>query len=396
MAKTTATIDRKTKFRAGATKVAATLSTVALVLATCEIATRCFANLGPDLMERDPQVGWRYYPNYDKNIYSPESEMAVRFRTNDQGFRGEPVSEKKPANVVRIAVVGDSFTAAHALPESETFCGQLETFLNSQSDGKDYEVLNFGITGSSTGQELELYRGLIRKLNVDCVIVAFGNSTDLRDNSPEVGTKPVFHFTVSDSGELTLVPPNAARESLTNSLNAYSRFYAWQKLKSVRLKQHFQGRGPVTSRRPEIYCTSEPPVFQRAWRLTAAILKQFRIECAEDGVALMVVSIPAPSQVYGDLFAECQVAAGDEQLDPLHPDIRMAKICQALKIPHLSLTAKFRRETPANDHLLESEQYFFKGVGHFNEAGSRLAAAEIDAWIRSDQVALSADESTVR
>ena len=364
-------------------RTATVLLTAVLMLLTCEVATRLFARIPADVSQRDPLIGRRFQPGLARHIFNYESNRPVFLRTNRMGFRGPEVIVPRPDSVRRIAVLGDSYTASMALPEEETFCGQLQKQLNEQSGGNPtWEVLNFGIFGSGTGQELALYRHLVRETDPDIVIVAFGNATDLRDNSRELSTNPIIQFDVDESGRLVQLPQSENRIRLSNMLNRFSRFYAWQKLKMKALKTAFEKKVPVDRGRNLIYARNEPPAYTRAWNITAALLKTFRDECRADGSLFMVIGIPSACQVYPDYFAQLTSETDpDADLDPLHPDERLGQICRELGIPWLPLTPVFRSRTPSRSFLVESEHLFIGGRSHLNAAGSRVVASELASWV---------------
>lgn len=67
---------------------------------------------------------------------------------NSLGFREREITKQKPANVFRIAVVGDSLTYGQGIAEEERFSRIIEQILNETKGG--YEVLNFGRPGAET------------------------------------------------------------------------------------------------------------------------------------------------------------------------------------------------------------------------------------------------------
>ncbi len=79
---------------------------------------------------------------------------------------------KKEPGVFRIAMLGDSILWGHGLELKDTFAKQLETLLNESSE-KKIEVLNFGVSGYSTQQEVELYRVKASLHDPDLVIVGY-------------------------------------------------------------------------------------------------------------------------------------------------------------------------------------------------------------------------------
>ena len=363
--------------------------TTLLMLLTCEVATRMFARIPRDISQRDPIIGRRFEPGISEYIYNYEIDAPVYLRTNRFGFRGAEFTEKKPLGVRRIAILGDSYTASMALPDEQTFCGQLQQVLNdSGKTASNWKVLNFGIFGSGTGQELALYRHLVREFHPDIVIVAFGNATDIRDNSPELSTNPIIQFDIHEDGRLSQLPQSNQRIRLSNTLNRISHFYTWQKMKTKALKQLFQKQADLERGRHLIYARQEPAAYTRAWKLTATILKAFRDECLEDESRFMVVAIPSAYQVYPDYFAELKAKSdASADLDPSHPDKRLEQICLDLAVPFLSLTSVFRAKTSSGSCMVESEHLFIGGKTHLSVNGSRIAASEMSSWIAETQMA---------
>ena len=103
---------------------------------------------------------------------TPGSEGRVwgaNLKINSEGFRGpEPSSNPATHHVI---VLGDSITFGNNLPLEDTFSFQLQERLRTQ--GREVEVLNFGVGGYDTIQEvasLEI-RGL--KYHPDLVVVAY-------------------------------------------------------------------------------------------------------------------------------------------------------------------------------------------------------------------------------
>jgi hypothetical protein len=96
-----------------------------------------------------------------------------QYTINKHGFRGEPVSIKKPPNTTRIVFLGDSIVWGHAVDVEQSLAAQLETRLNNLSKGRNVEVLNFGVSGYSTQQEVEIFIERAKKFEPDFVIVGF-------------------------------------------------------------------------------------------------------------------------------------------------------------------------------------------------------------------------------
>ncbi len=120
----------------------------------------------------------RNVPNakYKHKSYDGEWE----FRINNQGFRSDvEYAYKKPADTIRILILGDSYTLGHEVNQDETYSVVLEKKLKEK--GISSEVINAGVSGFSNAEELVFYEQEGIKFSPDILIVGFYNN-DLRDN----------------------------------------------------------------------------------------------------------------------------------------------------------------------------------------------------------------------
>ena len=108
----------------------------------------------------------------DNSVLSYEYDPADP-NINALGLRGKETTLKKPADVYRIALVGDSFAYGYSVPLGDIFATRLEGRLNDNAQGKRYEVLNFGRAGYGTAQEAALYRAYIRQFDPDEILLAY-------------------------------------------------------------------------------------------------------------------------------------------------------------------------------------------------------------------------------
>jgi hypothetical protein len=111
----------------------------------------------------DPSLGIECVPNSRREW----------IRINSWGFRGEEVAERPAPGVVRIAMVGDSETFGPSLPEEKTLPGCLASTLNTVRGPGRYEVLNLGVPGYNTLQELRVVETKLPRLHPDIVILYY-------------------------------------------------------------------------------------------------------------------------------------------------------------------------------------------------------------------------------
>jgi hypothetical protein len=137
-------------------------------LLLCEGLVRVFSpqTLVSDVIVGDPDVDYRLRPNATGHMSSPEYSADIRVNSN--GFRGAPIlrANRRP---VRVLVLGDSFTFGHGLAEEDTLPVVVEQELERASPGT-YEVINGGVYGYSTGDQLNLLKKFGLSVEPDIVV----------------------------------------------------------------------------------------------------------------------------------------------------------------------------------------------------------------------------------
>jgi len=93
---------------------------------------------------------------------------------NSHGFRDRNYSPRKDHPGYRIAVIGDSVTFGTYLPLAATYPKQLEQILNQRiRDRGPLEVMNLGVGGYDTAQEVALLETIAGHFDIDEVIVGY-------------------------------------------------------------------------------------------------------------------------------------------------------------------------------------------------------------------------------
>ena len=153
-------------------------------------------------IEPHPIYSWAPIKNFKGCYYSKFTHENIIYKTNNLGLRMEnEVSLIKTKK--RVLLLGDSFTFGAYLNEKDTYYYKLQKYL-----GEDYEVINMGIIGYGSDQEIlnYLYEGA--KLQPDIVVVnIFGNdysdnlngfSSDVPKNYFDLRTEPELKEKVTD------------------------------------------------------------------------------------------------------------------------------------------------------------------------------------------------------
>jgi lysophospholipase L1-like esterase len=164
-----ATGKKRTRWRAG---LAAAALSVILGLGLSEGVLQLIDRTHPERQSHrlrylpDPATTYRLLPRW----------QGGRISTNEYGFRERRgLPQAKPPGVVRIAAVGDSFTFGLGVAGHETFSTVLEELLAARMmpDDRRVEVLNFGVSGYNTTQELALLRDRVLAFEPDMVVLGW-------------------------------------------------------------------------------------------------------------------------------------------------------------------------------------------------------------------------------
>ena len=157
-------------------------------LGLAEIAVR-LAGAAPEValvqsgrfrLSDDPEIGYEPLPNL---AYSGEDLGAYdyRERSNSLGFRDVEHPLARPPSTYRVLVLGDSIAAGLKIDRREqAFPALLEGRLRAA--GVPAEVLNFGVSGYDTRQEVAMLRARGLAFHPDLVVVAFCLNDLLSDN----------------------------------------------------------------------------------------------------------------------------------------------------------------------------------------------------------------------
>jgi lysophospholipase L1-like esterase len=119
-----------------------------------------------NMWHSEPTIGFVNKPNFSSFCFG-----TVRVQTNEHGFRGtQPTLYLRANEAPRIVGLGDSVMWGTGVDEEESILGLLKKKLNERSP---HEVINAGVVGYSTYQELLYLEKYILPLKPDVVLVNY-------------------------------------------------------------------------------------------------------------------------------------------------------------------------------------------------------------------------------
>lgn len=120
----------------------------------------------------------RIRPN--SRFWHTTADGSWEFVTNAQGFRNrKDYTHEKPKGVIRVMSLGDSHTQGYEVRQDATFSATAERYL--EKHGHRAEVMNTGVSGFGSAEELAFLENEGIKYEPDIVILAF-YANDFEDN----------------------------------------------------------------------------------------------------------------------------------------------------------------------------------------------------------------------
>jgi len=374
---------------------------LALPIST-ELALRAArAHFDPQLYAPDRGRGWALRPNA-AGVVSIETRQYVRI--NSHGFRDQEHSYVKPPDTVRVAVLGNSWTEALQVPLEKTYCSVLAQTLTGSPcfARKRVEVLNFGVAGYSTGQELLLLQQEVWKYHPDVILVAFYPPRDIANNVRELnnavnpGQSPYFVYRDAQlvlDASFRKLPALQPRQILLDGvgywMNQHARILqavdALQRFGKVRVamaavKERAEKFG-VDNLEYSIYAPPAQPEMQTAWSVTEGLLRAMRDEVKAQGAEFRIVVLASRPQVNPDPArrAELMRKLGASNLS--YADDRLRQFGAREGIPVIALAPALAEYAETHHVFLNGFNSANLGAGHWNETGHRVAAEIIAAQL---------------
>jgi hypothetical protein len=228
-----------------------------------------------------------------------------RFVSNSRGLRdAREFPYAKPAGTLRVLVLGDSHTQGYEVRQEATFSAVLERYLARR--GVRAEVLNAGVSGFSTAEELAYLENEGYKYQPDVVVLGF-YANDFEDNL-KAG---LFGL---DGGELVAlklshIPGVAVQNAiyalpgvrwLSENSYAYSLVFngVWNHFKGVLRTRAKGGAAPADAPEPEYAIATKAEHSSYEVALATALVERMRRFCDSRGMRLIVVDIPRPNEPY--------------------------------------------------------------------------------------------------
>lgn len=333
----------------------------------------------PETWTHDSTLGWKHEAGSQGRMVTPEFDVA--YRIDAAGRRQHELADAHQATKVQL--YGDSFAEGWGVEVEDGLASLLQRRLQAPGG---VHVENYGTAGFGTDQELLLFSQQGVEQSPDVVLVLFyvndlWNNVSRRGVGAQRGAKPVFRPRADGSLQLigTPIPESPPRPPLAMAQRLRQRSHLWALLAKAWSPQAPMPGDQIRHFYGGLY-GSDQTEYRSVWKLTELLLAEFAARCRQHGARFVLIYAPAIVQIEADDWRakrDLHELAGEYDL--LNPNRQIRELCARHDIGLIDLTSAFAAAAP-------SQTLYFRD-SHWNEAGHRLAAAEVAAALAQMQVA---------
>ncbi|HXJ34550.1 MAG TPA: SGNH/GDSL hydrolase family protein [Candidatus Eisenbacteria bacterium] len=349
----------------------------------------------PPLWRPSRIVGWGLIPNGrgEKQICAEDRLVARRpIVINSLGQRDRERSYRNTDGASRVLVLGDSFVEALQVELADTFLARIENDLG-------VEMLNAGVSGYSTDNEVRAFKSTGRRYAPDVVILVFFIGNDVLENGARL-------FLLNPHGLppkpwLRARPPSAAlracagMEYAANFVASTTPQLLWQRSRVVRSLEisaaqeltrrwcaHPSGP-PLHDGVPEmlgVYREPSTPAWTEAWVTSEHLLRKLKDNVTRAGARLGVVLAPYAAEYDPRMrVLETQYEIlRNAKWDYDYPYRRLSALFEREGVPWMSLAPTFKAY-----YRSTHDSGCYASDAHWNEAGHEVVANALEPFVAS-------------
>ena len=296
----------------------------------------------------DANLGYALNPGF-KGVFI-RSEFRAPVSVGNTGLR-EPEPRQRKTNTFRILCLGDSFTFGQGVGNREAWPYLLEKELKKKFRKRDIQVVNAGVPGYGTDEELEVLRLRGPEYRPDLVVTQFFAGNDFDDNrmlareAYEV-RNGMLHGKSSDRPWWI---------QANHRLKSFSHLYTIvsERMGYVAMRMGLYGK---IDRSLSEYFTEDDA------RVTTNLLVQIGETAKELGAKPFFVFVPDKAKVFSDIYEPSRAAS-------VVQDAAM----QA-KVPWIDLTETLMRRADRLD-------LYYSEDSHWTPLGHQIVAKIFSKWI---------------
>jgi len=342
----------------------------------------------------DPDLGWANKPNVRTRVEAPRFEYSVAI--NSRGLRDREHPYEKPDGVFRIALLGDSIAWGWGVDDGLSFADLVEERL-----GPEVEVINLGVPGYGTDQQLWVLEHEARRYDPDLVLLCFLLNDIEGNGNLQSSDMPKPRYERGPDGAWRLANHPVPRTDLAATRELSFQQWLWthsglyQALRPADSQRELVagaegalsppspaggGRRSADGTRANALAAEQAQIAALCAELTDDeavtrwLLGRIRASCDELGVPLVAFSVAHhhDRHLYSPNFPHAPLSGGDPTTELTR---RLAEAGRELGFRTFSVDRAMFAETEAGVTLT-------CGDGHLNERGNEVVAERIVEELR--------------
>jgi lysophospholipase L1-like esterase len=286
-------------------KAGLVVAAIGVAFGLCELGARMIFPR-PPIASREPQIAFLYDPEI-RYVMAPTQKGWIDdglITVNALGFRGPEVLTPKPQGRFRVVIVGDSLTMGWGVADDETYSARLARLLHQRFPNRDLDVVNLGIGGYNTRQEVTLLARNVSRLEPDLVLVGFYSNDvpdTLEDNGGTVGGGALIAAGTPTAGQRMRMKPTPTKfwdRQLRKSRAVFIAGRAFNRLRGA-------GEWGMSRFAMEIDMLQgkDSAQLDQAWRKVGTQFERLHALAKTSGFAVGVVTLPCREQVMGEYLS---------------------------------------------------------------------------------------------
>jgi hypothetical protein len=353
---------------------------VVMIAGLCLSDRYLLTHLRLSLWKHDSELHYRHRPGVQRTI--GVRRIQGIYSINRWGHHDTEFPREKPSGEFRALMLGDSVTMGYGVAYEGTFSAHLEQELRENTAGyASYEVINTGVHGYSTYQEL---RVLEESLDFEPDFIAIGfclnDVTEPFVVSEEYGGVGLDYHGVSQT-------PSPFVGWLSNE-TGFGRLAQRLSLKSKSVEA--EKRTEIYNVRRMTQVSGSDPEMQEAWRITLTNLAAVYDLARENGKPIVLLVFPFTFQLLDESSREPQRVLLEHAATHGVDAIDFAPIFERIIFDdpeHLQFLqdAGYSSEDIGNFYKWRIDEYFYD-EDHFTSEGNAIVAEELFRFLGEKRI----------
>lgn len=329
-----------------------------------------------------PRSNWipdtiNHYRNRPNNTFNMNGAVTT---INSYGFKDDEFPVSKPEKEFRILVLGDSITMGDNVSNEDTFSSRLEKKLTkAKSNYETHQVINTGVQGYSTYQELQILKESLR-FSPDLIVIGFCMNDVIEPlwvNKKLGGVGWDYHRVLQMNTWLGMYLLNET--GIGRLAQSLAKKPEAQKL-ALKLRKK-----EVASLEKMASIPVDSPETKEGWKLVFNSLREIATIATKQKIPVLLVIFPHTFQINEKKYQYPQRAlktfGKKMEIDVLD----MTEVFENMIRSQPNPSQKFSGKEPKIDEikrLKNLSEFFFDRV-HYNEKGHEVVADEIFKYVKS-------------